>query len=977
MQSIDATQDQIQYLQREIEQSIDGAVYFDQLSRQLYSTDASNYRLVPTGVVIPRNIDDIIAVIEVANRHGVSLVPRGSGSSLAGQAIGPGIVLDYSRYMNHILEINMEGRWARVEAGVVLDRLNAALYSHGLMVGPDPASAAIATLGGMTGNNSTGSHSIKYGMMVNHVRGVDVVLSDGSRTYFGPKTPSEVETLSKQATLEGKLYREIPQLIENYRADIAAGYPSTWRNVAGYNLNYILADQEAGRSFNLAPLIVGSEGTLANIVSVEVGLVPRPPQTCLMILHFDDLGTAMEKVPVILEERPLAVELTDRTIIRLARNHTQFASRVNRFVEGDPAAILIVEFAGDEASYLASQAETLEKKLRRHGYKLPIIHCVTPDEINNVWLVRKESSGLLSSQPGDVKRLPFVDDPAVPIEALPDYVVEIEQACHEAGTEVNFNSHASAGCLHMNPALNLKTVEGLSQMQTISKMVMKIAIAHQGTTTGEHGEGLARSYYNEQLYGPRLHQAFREVKGLFDHNNLMNPGKIIDGPDPWEPGLLRFNPDYKTPQAPQNTILNFSRHGGFTGLVEMCNGQGLCRTRGSGTMCPSFRVTSEEIHSTRGRANALRAAMTGQLGQDGMTSRELYEALDLCLECKTCKRECSVSVDMAKLKYEFLAGYQARHGVPLRSWLFGHIDLFNRIGSFAPLLTNLVYSNTIFRWLLDRTLGIDRRRRLPALAFPTFQYWFQRRSVPRATPKRMVILWDDCYLSYNSPEIGKAAVQLLEAARFEVKLIANRHCCGRPLISKGLLNNARKNAAHNVSLLAPYAAQGIPIIGLEPSCIATLRDEYPDLLDTDTARHVAAHSFFIEEFLTDLATHGELNLAFDKPEKERHILVHGHCYQKALISTTPLLKMLSLLPNTIVEEIPSGCCGMAGSFGYEKEHYKTSLAVGEEVLLPMVRAASRDTIIAAAGTSCRQQIVEETGRQAVHPISLMAKAMAE
>ena len=977
MYSKDIAQDQIRSMEQEIKQSISGDVHFDQLTRHLYSTDASDYCSVPTGVVIPRHPDDIVAVTEIINRYGGSLVPRGGGSSVSGQSIGPGVILDYSRYLNHIQEINREERWVRVEAGTVLDRLNTALQPDSLMVGPDPSSAVVATLGGMIANNATGSHSIKYRMMVNHVQEVDVILSDGSRVCFSPKTPAEVETLAKHASLEGQLYREIPRLVARYQADIATGYPRTWRNVAGYNLNYLLADQETSRLFNLAPLIVGSEGTLANIISAKVGLVPRPSQTRLMILHFNDLRTAMEEVPFILEGHPSAIELTDRTIIHLARSHPQFAQRLNRFVFGDPAAILTVEFAGDEASYLALQTDSLEKRLRKHGYKLPIIHCVTPDEIDNFWLVRTESNGLISSKPGDVKRPNFIDDPAVPVEELPDYVMEIEQACREAGTEINFNSHASVGCLHMNPALNLKTAEGLSQMEIISKLVMKIAINHHGTTTGEHGEGLARSYYNEMLYGSSLHQAFRYVKGLFDPDNVMNPGKIIDGPAPWEPELLRFNPSYKTPQAPQNTFLSFDRNGSFAGLVEMCNGQGMCRTKGAGVMCPSFRVTSQEMHSTRGRANALRAAMTGQLGPEGMTSRELYEALDLCLECKACKRECSASVDMAKLKYEFLAGYQAKHGVPLRSWLFGHVELLNRIGSIVPKLTNLVYSSGVFRWSLDRILGIDRRRKLPDLAPTTFQSWFRRRSSVRAATRGMVVLWDDCYLSYNNPEIGVAAVKVLEASGFEVKLIENRRCCGRPMISKGLLREARENAAHNVSLLAPYAAQGVPIIGLEPSCIATFRDEYPDLLSSEAARQVATASFFIEEFLANLITQGELELTFETPEKQRHILVHGHCYQKALTSTSQLLKMLSTLPNTVVEEIPSGCCGMAGSFGYEKEHYEISLAVGEEVLLPKIRAASQDTIIAAAGTSCRQQIVEGTGRQPIHPIIVVANAVIE
>ncbi len=963
-------------LQQELQRAIAGEVRFDPLTRQLYSTDASNYRIVPAGVVLPRTADDIVAAVEIARRYSVSLVPRGGGSNLSGQTVGPGLVIDHSRYLDQILEINPDERWVRVEAGVVLDQLNMALRPHRLMVGPDPASAAVATLGGMTGNNSTGSHSIKYGLMVDHVREVEVILSDGSRTRFGPKSAAEVAILAQHSTLEGWLYRELPSLVERYQADIAAGYPRTWRNVAGYNLNRLLAEQAAGRPFNLASLIVGSEGTLANIASLTLNIVPRPNLTRLLILHFDDLRTTLETVPVILESQPAAVEMLDHIVIRLARAHPELGPRLARFVQGQPQAILVVEFAGDEASLLADQSAGLERRLQQHGYRGAITSCDTPEAIANVWTVRKEVNGLLVSQPGDTRPLAFVDDAAVPLEELADYALEVKRACHEAGVEVNLDSHASAGCLHMNPAINLKTHEGLRQMETISRAVMGIAIRHHGTTTGEHGEGLARSYYNEQLYGPRLHQAFREVKGLFDPYNRLNPGKIIDAPAPWQPDILRFQPFYQTPLAPPNTFLDFSTYGGMAGLVEMCNGQGLCRAMDEGGMCPSYRVTHEEKHSTRGRANALRAAMTGALGPDGMTDHALYEALDLCLECKACRRECSSLVDMAKLKYEFLAQYQAKHGVPLRSWLFGHVATISRWGGLLPGLANWGYQNRLIRWLLERTLGIDRRRTLPSLARRTFTTWFRQHRPPANAPRGPVILWDDTYLTYNQPEIGQAAVRVLEAAGFEVKLIEGRRCCGRPMISKGLLREARENAAYNVARLYPFAASGIPIVGLEPSCLATFRDEYPDLLRSDEARQVARHSFFIEEFLTRLAGQGELSLAFTVPEQPRHVLVHGHCYQKSLTTTAPLVQMLRLLPNTTVSEIPSGCCGMAGSFGYDKEHYQVSIACGEDRLFPAVRAAAPETLIVAAGISCRHQIMEGTGRQAIHPIIALTEAMS-
>ncbi len=600
----------------------------------------------------------------------------------------------------------------------------------------------------------------------------------------------------------------------------------------------------------------------------------RPRHTRLLVLHFDDLTVALDSVPRLLEHDPAAIELMGQYFIRIVRDPPRFGPAVRRFISGDPAAVLIVEFAGEEPGRLAAQAEQLAQTLRRDGHRSEIVHCLTPADIANVWTIRAESFGLVMSQPGDAKPLAFVDDAAVPLADLSAYVAEVEWACREAGAEVTFDSHASAGCLHLNPVINLKTESGLRQMETISRAVMAIAMRHHGTTTGEHGEGLARSYYNEQLYGPRLHEAFRQVKGLFDPDNRFNPGKIIDGPAPWQPDLLRFNPDYRTPQAPAHTWLDFSAYGGVAGLVEMCNGQGLCRAGDTGTMCPSFRATHDETHVTRGRANALRAAMTGEFGPDGFTGPELFAALDLCLECKACKKECSSLVDMAKLKYEFLAHYQARHGIPWRSRIFAHVAALNRLGSLFPALANRVYRLAALRGLIERALGIDRRRPLPPLATTTFQRWFAARS-PAEGRRGPVVLWDDTYLSYNHPEIGRAAVRVLEAAGFAVQIIADRRCCGRPMISKGLLTEARQNAAHNVARLAPYAAAGVPIIGLEPSCLLTFRDEYPDLLGSDEARLVAGRSFLIEEFLLDLAGRGELELTWADNPSPREILLHG------------------------------------------------------------------------------------------------------
>jgi Fe-S oxidoreductase/FAD/FMN-containing dehydrogenase len=858
---------------------------------------------------------------------------------------------------------------------VVLDRLNAALAPYNLMVGPDPSSSAVATLGGMAGNNSTGSHSFRYGMMADHILEMEVVLADGSKALLDAKDGAALDALSRKDTLQGRLYREIPPLIDVYADDIRGGYPKTWRNVAGYGLDRLLAARDKGAPFNLAPMVAGSEGTLAAITALKVGLVPRPAAVNLMILHFSKVDMALEMVPAILEHQPAAVELMTAPSIMMADNHPLFRPRLREFVQGQPGAILIVEFAEAAQAELSRRLDNFKAWLGRNRYSEPATHCATPEQIGNVWQIRKSVLGLLLSKPGDDKPIWTIDDATVPVARLKDYTRDVVKAGRKYGIEINFDAHASAGCLHMGLEINLKTPAGLRVLERLSKEIMEIAIAHEGTTTGEHGEGLARSYFNERLYGPRLHQAFRHVKAIFDPDQRLNPHKILDPIAPWDTAWLRYHPDYRTPLAPTHTHLDFSDYGGYQGLVEMCSGMGVCRAQVGGTMCPSYRATMDELHTTRGRANILRAAMTGELGPEGLASEAVYKALELCLECKACRNECASKVDMAKLKYEFLAHYQARHGVPLRSRIFGNLALADRVAGKLPRLANGLYRNNAFRNLLDRTVKIDRRRELPLLAAETFQQWFRRHIPPKTTAKKEVVLWDDCHLSYHEPEIGVAAVKVLEAAGFRVRLIEGRRCCGRPMISKGLLKKARATACHNIDCLKAVAAAGLPLIGIEPSCITCFRDEYPSLLMSEDAVLVARQAFFFEEFITDLAAKGALRLPFDPAAPPQTIKVHTHCYQKALGTAAKVVAMLNLVPNATVAEIESGCCGMAGSFGFEKEHYEVSMAIGEEVLFPEVRAASENTKVVAAGTSCRQQIKDGTARKAVHPIVLLAEAL--
>ena len=965
-----------QELVHELEQAMGGEVRADRLTKQLYSTDASDFSQIPVGVVIPRDVDDIQAAMEIAARRGIAVIPRGGGSSLSGQTVGTGLIIDHSKYLDKILEINADEKWVRVESGVVLDCLNAALAPHDLMVGPDPASSPVATLGGMAGNNSTGSHSFRYGMIADHILEMEVVLSDGSKALFDAKDGAAMDALARQDSLEGRLYQQIPQLLDQYREDINTGYPKTWRNVAGYGLNRLVDAQAGGAPFSLAPLIAGSEGTLAAITQLKLALVPRPKTINLMILHFPKVQQALEMVPAILEHQPAAAELMTSPSIMLADNHPGFRFQLRQFVQGNPGAILIVEFAEQSQAELDHRLETFKTWLAQQGYGEPITHCATARQIGNVWQIRKSVLGLLLSKPGDDKPVWIIDDATVPVDRLADYTQDVVAAGKKFGIDINFDAHASAGCLHMGLDLNLKTREGLRRLELLSKEIMDIAIGHDGTTTGEHGEGLARSYFTEQLYGPRIYEAFKSVKAAFDPDHRLNPSKIIDPIEPWDTSWLRYSPSYHTPLAPGHTFLDFNDYGGYAGLVEMCSGLGVCRSMVAGTMCPSYRVTKDELHTTRGRANALRAAMTGRLGAEGLASQELYQAMELCLECKACRNECVSKVDVAKLKYEFLAHYQARHGVPLRSRMFGAMALTNAAGSKVPGIANALYKNKTFRRILDQVVNIDQRRELPLLADETFQQWFKRRPAPPSAPRGPVILWDDCHISYHEPDIGVAAVNILEAAGYEVKLIKGRRCCARPMISKGLLKQARANARHNVRLLREYARKNIPMVGIEPSCIACFRDEYPSLIQSQDADLVARQAFFFEEFVTDLADGGKLDLPFNNGHGPQTVKLHTHCYQKAFGTAAKVVAMLNLMPDTTIEEVDSGCCGMAGSFGYEKEHYHISMAIGEQALFPSVRAASKDTIIAAAGTSCRQQIKDGTGRKAVHPIVVLAQALA-
>jgi FAD/FMN-containing dehydrogenase/Fe-S oxidoreductase len=943
---------------------VKGEVRFDKYSRLLYSTDASMYEIEPVGVVIPRHKGDVQATIEVAKRFSVPILPRGGGTSLAGQTVGHAIVLDFSKYMNKVLEVNQEELWCRVQPGLVQDELNAHVRPRGLLFGPDTSTSNRATIGGMIGNNSAGAHSLAYGKTLDHVVELTAFLSDGSEVALKDVSGAELETKSKAKTLEGQIYRSVSQLAQTHQNEIRARYPKIMRRVSGYNLDEFVKPQP----FNLARMIVGSEGTLACVVEAKMRLVPKPKWTALDVIHFHDDIEALESAQAILETAPYALESTDRTILDLARGNIVQSKRLG-FVQGHPTSLLIVEYAGETDEEVREQVHKLEelRKSKHIGYAAT--QAFKPEEVRAVWGVRKAGLGLLLGTKGDKKPIAFVEDTAVEPARLPQFIKRFQEILARHDATAGYYGHCSVGCMHIRPFINLKEQSEVQKMTAIAGEVTELVMEFGGALSGEHGDGLARSHFNERLYGPALYGAFREVKRAFDPKNLMNPGKIVDAPAMTE--SLRIGPHYKTWMPA--TMLDFSQQGGFTAAVEMCSGMGECRKKLDGTMCPSYMATLDEEHSTRGRANALRAVLSEKVPAQEFKGKRLYEVLDLCLECKACKAECPSNVDMAKLKYEFLYHYYRANGLPLRNRLFGGIEGLNRWGSRLAPFSNWMAKLKPARWLLKWIAGIDSRRPLPRFAVETFERWFEGHHPEIKREAGSVLLFHDTFNNFNTPATAIAATLFLERAGYRVTL-AEKRCCGRPMISKGMLEEARNNAAWNVERLFPCARRNIAIIGLEPSCILTLRDEYPDLLRTEEAKTVAKHTFLLEEFLLRERQAGRLTLEF--PKNGRKALLHGHCHQKALVGSAPTVEALNWA-GFDVSEVDSGCCGMAGSFGFEKEHYDLSVAIGNRRLAPAVRAADAAVEVVASGISCRQQIEHLTGRKAKHLAEVLWESLGK
>lgn len=950
-------------LVRDLRQRLAGEVRFDAFSKMQYSTDASMYQIEPLGVVLPHHADDVVAAIAVAREHGVPVLPRGGGTGLAGQTVGAALIIDMSPHLNQVLELQTDEHWAWVQPGVVQDQLNAYLRPRGFLFGPDTSTSNRATLGGMIGNNSAGSRSVLYGKTIDHVLELQVVLADGSTAHLRPLEKAAWEQKCRGNDLEAHLCREIARIAHDNRDAIQERYPKIQRRVSGYNLDEFIKEGP----FNLAKMVVGSEGTLAAVTAAKVRIMPRPAATAVLVIHFDDMIASVEATGRILEFRPSAVEMVDSQIVNAARDAKEFEGRLP-FLQGTPEALIMAEFYGDTPQAVADTVAKLEASLRREHIGYAYSQALTAAAQGNVWKMRKAGLGLLMSTRGARKPLAFIEDTAVAPEKLPDFLRRFRQVITKHDTTAGYYGHASVGCLHIRPGIDLTQPAEVDKMYAMLQEISDLVIEYGGSMSGEHGDGLARSWLNEKHFGPTLYRAFKEVKHAFDADNRMNPGKVVDGPSPKE--NLRVNRAYQPLEI--ETHLDFGRDGGFATAIDMCNGNGECRKTGEGTMCPSYMATLDEQHSTRGRANALRAIISGRLPREQFVSKRLYEILDLCLECKACKTECPSNVDMAKLKYEFLSHYYAAHGTPWRARLFAHIATLNHFGQLLAPLSNWLAASALGTRLLAK-VGIAPQRSLPAFARQTFSHWFAAREPQlRAGQRGKVVLFHDTFVEYNCPEVGQAATQLLEEAGFAVELVARR-CCGRPAISKGLLAQGRGYAQHNIDLLLPYARRGIPIIGLEPSCILTLREDYLDLVPGADAALVAEQALSIDEFLYGLHRRGELDLTFTSVSKR--LLLHGHCHQKALVGTAPTLAVLRLPERYEVQEIPSGCCGMAGSFGYEAEHYALSMTIGKQRLFPAVQAADDTVEIVANGISCRQQIQHATGRQPRHMVEALWEAV--
>jgi len=950
-----------------LRKEIKGDVLFGKFDRGRYSTDASIYQIEPVGVVVPQDGEDARIAIQIAGEAKVPVLPRGGGTSQCGQTVGAALVIDNAKHLKKLLHVDVAARTAIVEPGMVLDHLNAALKPHGLWFPVDVSTAAQATIGGMTGNNSCGSRSLFYGNMVHNVLGVDALLADGTQAHFGPVAADLSDLAGPQRFQD--IVRRVRAIAARDADEIEARYPKLLRRVGGYNLDTVKPDE----AHNLAHLLVGSEGTLAYSRAVHLKLAPLPRHKTLGVVHFPTFYQAMEMTQHIVALGPVAVELVDRTMIDLSRSIPAYAGIVKRFLKGEPDAVLLVEFAGETLDIQQRKLRDLVALMGDLGLPDSVVEIVEADFQKDVWEVRKAGLNIMMSMKGDGKPVSFIEDCAVPLEHLAEYTARLTRVFEAHGTKGTWYAHASVGCLHVRPILNMKE-DGAKKMRAIAEEAAALVREYKGAYSGEHGDGLVRSEWIAPFFGPRLVGAFEEIKDMFDPAGIMNPGKIVRPSKQDDRSLFRFKPGYTTEKI--ETALDWSNGGGFAASVEMCNNNGHCRKFDAGTMCPSYRVTGEEQHLTRGRANSLRLAISGQLGPDALTSDAMYETMRLCVGCKGCKRECPTGVDMAKMKVEFLHHYRKRHGLRLFDRLVGYLPRYAPWAAKVSGLLNARNRSPLAAKLGQWFTGFAAERSLPEWS----QTPFRASEAKHANQGREVALFVDTFNTWFEPENARAAMRVLEAAGYRVIVPTagdNERplCCGRTFLSAGLVEEGRNEAKRLMAAMLPYALRGVPIVGLEPSCLFALKDELAALLPGADAAAIGERAQLFEQFLASEHTAGRLDLKL-KALPQTKALLHGHCHQKAFDAVKPTLTVLGLVPGLAAKLVESSCCGMAGAFGYEPANLDASRKMGEAALLPAVRAADGDTLIVADGTSCRHQIADGAGRDAVHVARILESALA-
>ncbi|MFB6089983.1 MAG: FAD-binding and (Fe-S)-binding domain-containing protein [Halobellus sp.] len=974
-------------LAADLRERVAGEVQFDEYAQVLYATDGSIYQARPAGVVLPRDVDDVRATVEVARSHDVPVLPRGTGSSLAGQAVGNGcVVLDFTKYMDGIVDVDPDAKRATVQPGVVQDHLDDRLARYGLKFAPDPASSNRATIGGGIGNNSTGAHSVRYGITDAYTEELEVVLADGSLIHTREVVldSDEYEAIVDKDDAEARIYRTVRGLVDEHETEIAERYPELKRSVSGYNLQKVIYENDAGEEvINLSKLFVGSEGTLGVIVEATLSLVTKPEETALALYCFDDLVDAMEAVPEALEFPVSAVELMDDEVFRLARESEGYAEYAEPIPDGTQAALML-EWDDELVEDFDAAVDDATAHFVDSGKAFDVLEAYDDGDQDRLWKLRKAAIPLLMSLEGDPKPYPFIEDASVPPEELAEYVQKFEGVLDDHDTSAAYFAHAGVGTLHIRPILNLKGSEGIETMHSIADDVTDLVLEHHGAFSGEHGDGMARTEFNPKMYGDELWSAFKELKTAFDPAWLFNPGNVVYREDASDPGPehdrgvgadmrenLRYGPAYQSVE-PQ-TDLDFDDEGGFSHLVELCNGCGTCRQTDSDVMCPTYRASKEELQTTRGRANLLRAAISGELDEDEIYSERFQaEVLDLCVGCKGCKSDCPTGVDMAKLKSEVKHQYHEEEGASLRTRLFGNVDALSKLGSRLAPLSNLASKVPGSRVLLERVLGIARERELPTFRRESFETWFRRRggaAVPAGEADATVVLFPDTYTNYSYPGAGKAAVDVLEAANVHVRVPDGLSPSGRAAFSSGLLDEAESRARANVDALRPLVDEGWDVLFVEPSDAVMFQDEYRDLLSGSDVEAVSAAAYGVLEYL-DL-TRADERLDFDAPAES--LTYHGHCNQKATNKDHHAVGVLRRAGYG-VDPLDSGCCGMAGSFGYEAEHYELSQAIGR-ILFRQVEQSDGD-VVTAPGASCRSQLGDRPGEsQPPHPIEKVAEAL--